>query len=139
MPNKKKNRLSAGERHRIKTQAKYWTAWRQMEITDVMRETHPHLKRAAKIWFNSRCEAVQYNLSSGIGGVVLLTVSRHGQLEEPSRTDLYMTKIDLFGEENDAVEIYPKGKFVPSRSRVLLVLPLGYDLPYAIEKLKEIE
>lgn len=127
---------SEGQRmkYAIRRAAKEWSAWREVPVTDELRQKHAILEHCSKIYANSRCEVRLFNLGSAIGGIVHVIVARHGLVDYVTVNELQRVKNELFGIDKLAVEIYPTGVTDLGKTRHLWVLPAGYDLPYGLEK-----
>ena len=86
------------------------------------------------IYANSRFEVHTYTVKTPIGGVTQLVIARHNHIEEITWNDCNRVKFELFGDEAEAVEIYPKGIVPSMKIRILWVLPAGYEFPFGLNK-----
>ena len=121
-------------KHRLKTIGKEWTGFREVAVTDEIRNSAPHMKFVGHIYANSRFEVHTYTVKTPIGGVTQVVIARHHHLEEITWNDCERIKLELFGAEAEAVEIYPKGIVPSMKIRILWVLPAGYVLPFGLDK-----
>lgn len=121
------------QRHRIKTVGKEWTAWQEIVVTDEVRASAPHLAHVAKVWANSRFEVAGYLVKTSIGGVWQLLIIRHHHIEPIVFDDVLRVKNELFGVDSLAVELYPRGANLTSKTRLIWVLPSDATLPYGLD------
>jgi len=119
----------------IKAAARQWTPFEEVEITAQMREKFPLLKGCSYLYRNSRYEVQVFALETPIGGVNQVTVIRHGDVEAISWDELQRVIHELFGDDVNAVEMFPalKNEWKTKIGlRVLWVLPEGYELPFGL-------
>lgn len=119
----------------LKAYARTHTPFEQVEITPAMRHDFPNLEHCSSIWANSRYEVQLFTVNTAIGGVNQMVVSRHGNIEDMTWEELQRIKIELFGPEAVAVEVYP-GIAEEWRGvkhiRVLWILPTTWPLPFGL-------
>ncbi len=119
----------------LKAYAREWGVWNQTEVTDQMRQEHPHLMHCSHIWANQRYEVQAFICTTGIGGVWQCNLIRHGDLERISWEEIQRIIHDLFGPEVVAVEVYPaivdewQSK---ANLRVVWILPSTWPLPFGL-------
>lgn len=121
-------------RHRIKTVGRAWTEWKEIAVTDEIRNSSPHMEHVEHIYANSRFEVNTYTVKTAIGGVTQVVIARHHHLEAIDWNEAMRVKTELFGGDAEAVEIYPKGIVPGMKVRILWVLPAGYELPFGLGK-----
>ena len=116
--------------HRLKMVGKQWTAWRSIPVTAEIRSQTPFTKNLKSLWANSRFSVQCYEVASPIGGIVQLLIERHGHLDPVTWNDAQRIKVELFGVENFAIELYP-AENVPMemKVRILWVMPKGWEPP----------
>lgn len=121
----------------LKSYARTWTAFEPVSITEKMREEYPLLKHAFAIYANSRYEVQMFNVPSELGGLMQMVVSRHGNIEDITWEELQRIKIELFGPEREAIEVYPTiaDEWIGVKHiRVLWILPTTWQLPFGLHK-----
>ncbi len=124
-------------RQLVKAAARHWQPWREVPITEEMRDRHPHLRHCTSILSNHRVEAQIFTVDTAIGGVSQCNLVRHGDIEALSWEELQQIIHELFGADAVAVELFPalanewKQK---TRVRVLWVLPSTYEIPFGLHK-----
>jgi hypothetical protein len=121
----------------LKAYAREWGVWKEVELSDHLRQEHPHLMHCKHIWANQRFEAQGFQIDSSIGGIWQLTTVRHGNLEPVTYDENQRIVHDLFGPEVYAVEIYPPIEHewrTNLKISVLWVLPSTWALPFGLEK-----
>lgn len=124
---------AAREKHRMRKIGRVWSAFKQVEITDAIRNSAPTMKHVSNIYANTRVEVNCYNCGTPVGGVVHCVVARHGLLEHVTVAELHRVKVELFGLESTAVEIFPAGmEQLNYLSRHLWILPSDWALPFGM-------
>lgn len=128
--------MSRAERktHAIKRVGKTWSAWQEIPVTDEIRKSSVHMARVHSIWANSRCEIHCFACPGSIGGTTHCVVARHGLLEHVTNSEMMRIKLELFGIETTAVEIFPSGVTeLSEKTRHMWVLPVGHALPFGFD------
>lgn len=100
-----------------------------------MRTDYPQLEHAYAIYANSRYEVQMFNAPSAIGGIMQMVVSRHGNIEDITWEELQRIKVELFGPECEAVEVYPgiADEWAGVKHiRVLWILPTTWRIPFGL-------
>ncbi len=121
----------------LKAFARVQKPFEQVPITDEMIRDYPILMHCRAIYANSRVEVHMYALETSIGGVMQVTMVRHGNLEPLTWEEIQRSLHEIFGPEVVAVEIYPslQNQWETNNGlRVLWVLPGVYELPFGLEK-----
>lgn len=121
----------------LKSLAREWTPFEQVPITDEMRKEHKLLRNCTSIFANSRFEVQLFAVETSIGGVMQMTIARHGQIEDATWEEIQRIVHEIFGPECVAVEIYPAYEHewqTNTRVRIVWVLPSTYGLPFGLEK-----
>lgn len=122
------------QRHRLKTVAKEWTPFIEVPVTDELREAAPHLRRLWRRWTNSRYIVEAFQVKTPLGGVVQLSIIRHGLLDTADYFDIERIRLELFGPEYLGIELHERGVNPPLKMRSLFLMPDGYDVPYGLDK-----
>jgi len=122
------------ERHKMQRMSKVWTAWREIPITEEIRNSGPQMEHVDKIYANSKFEVHTFNCATSIGGVVQVVIAHHGHLLPVTWNDVLRIKNELFGVDQLGVEIYPREVVSKMNIRILWILPVGTDLPYGLDK-----
>lgn len=109
----------------------------EIPVTDEMREEHQVLENIFKIYSNSRYEVHLFACSTAIGGVMQVTVARHFTKEEIPWDDMQRVKVEIFGEQAWALEIFPdtRAEWHPQKDvRVMWVMPSDYEVPFGLHR-----
>lgn len=122
------------QRHRLKTVAKEWTPFLEVEVTDELRAAAPHLQYLWKRWTNSRFIVEAFQVKSSLGGIVQLSIIRHGLLDVADSYEVERIRLELFGPEYLGIELYGRGVNPTMKMRTLWLMPDGYDVPYGLGK-----
>lgn len=112
-----------------------WTKWDPVVITDKMRNDYPQLKNCSYIYANNRYEVQIFELATAIGGIMQMTIIRHGDIEKISWEEIQRAVHELFGPEVSAIEIYPPIQFEWQTNvnlRVVWILPSTWELPFGL-------
>ena len=125
---------AAQELHKMRRMSKVWTPWREVTITDEIRNTGPQMEHVDKIYANSKFEVQTFNCATSIGGVVQVVIAHHGHLLPVTWNDVLRIKNEIFGADQLGVEIYPREVVSKMNIRILWILPVGTDLPYGLDK-----
>lgn len=119
----------------LKAYAREWGAWREVPVTDQMRQEFPLLMHCKHLWANNRYEVQAYAVETAIGGVWQLGVIRHGDIAQIEWKELQRIVHDLYGPEVHAVEVFPpvaEEWQTKVNVRILWVLPATYEMPFGL-------
>lgn len=123
------------DRTKLKIAAREWTAFVEQPITAELRARFPFLAHCESIRVNSRFEVQLYPCGSSIGGVMQADIRRHADLAPITFRDLQRIKLELFGPEAVAIEVFPRPADewpMNAEIRVLWILPSSYQLPVGL-------
>jgi len=115
----------------LKALARQWTPFARIEITPDMRAQYALLRHCHSLYSNSRMEVQCFAIESSIGGVMQVTLKRHGNVEEVTEDDMRRTLLELFGPAATAVEIY-RAIEEKWKIRILWILPATWKLPFGM-------
>ncbi len=126
--------MNARMRARLKTLARVWGEWEEREITDDQRRDYPVAENVYRTFLNNRFHVQIYRIETGWGEVLQLTVGRHGDLGQPSWSELQRIKNELIGRERVAVQVFPAESHLVDQADLLhlWVLPKGFELPFGL-------
>lgn len=122
------------QRHRLKTVAKDWTPFLEVEVTDELRAAAPHLKNLWQRWTNSRFVVDLWKCPTTFGGVVQAAVARHGLLDFADWNEMERIRVELFGPDHIGVELHERGVNPGRHVRIMFILPAGYELEFGTDK-----
>lgn len=121
-------------RHRLKTVAKKWTPFLEVEVTDELRQAAPHLQNLWQRWTNSRFVVDLWKVPTTFGGAIQVAVARHGLLDFADWNEMERIRIEIFGPECIGVELHERGLNAGRHVRIMFILPASYELEFGTDK-----
>jgi hypothetical protein len=122
------------QRHQLQRAAKMWTPLVEQDVTDELRAAAPHLKNLWKRWANTRFVVEAFQVKTPLGGVVQLSIIRHGLLDVADYFEVERIRLELFGPEYLGIEMHERGVNPAIKMRSLWIMPADYDLPFGLDK-----